>query len=206
MTLGNLYFFVTTLQSFSDFDELALLARDLSLSLLVSLLLSLKAAKVLLVLILLALKPALSVTVLNTGLVDEFVTAATVFNRVLPLQVKLVPLLMQPFEFLGSLVQLNLRGLRLSDFLFELSSFAGDLNGKLLNLKSQLLDLGLISTAELLKGEVVLLLLAGGKSPLLQLLLIPVHLELELVHALVSLEDHVLDVVKSVLLVSNPLL
>jgi len=161
---------------------------------------------VLLVLILLALKPALSVTVLNTSLVDEFVTAATVFDRVLPLQVKLVPLLMQPFEFLGSLVQLNLRGLRLSDFLFELSSFTGDLNGKLLNLKSQLLDLGLISTAELLKGEVVLLLLAGGKSPLLQLLLIPVHLELELVHALVSLEDHVLDVVKSVLLVSNPLL
>jgi len=99
-----------------------------------------------------------------------------------------------------------LRGLCLSDFLLELSCFAGDLNRKLLNLKSELLDLGLISTAELLEGEVVLLLLAGGKSPLLQLLLIPIHLELELVHTLVGLEDHVLDVVESILLVSNPLL
>ena len=104
MTLRDLNIFITTLQSLSDFDKLALLALDLSLSLFVGLLLSLKTAKVLLMLVLLAFEPALSITVLHTSLVNKFITTATVFNGVLPLQVKFVSLLMQPFEFLGSLV------------------------------------------------------------------------------------------------------
>ena len=114
-------------------------------------------------------------------------------------------LLMQPFEFFGGLVKFDLSGLGLSDFLLKFGGLAGDLDGELLNLKGQLFDLGLISTSELLKSKVIFLLLAGSQSPLLKLLLVPVHLELELVHALVGLEDHVLNVVQSVLLVSDSL-
>ena len=160
----------------------------------------------LLVLILFAFKPALGVTVLDTCLVDELITTTTVLNGVLPLQVKLVPLLMESFEFFSGLVKLNLGGLRLRYLLLELISLASDLDSQFLDLKGQLLDLGLISSSELLQGQVVLFLLAGGKSPLLQLLLVPVHLELELVHSLIGLENHVLNVVQTVLLVGNPLL
>ena len=167
MAFRDLDFFVTTLQALPNLDELALFSLDLTFSLLVGFLLTLQPTQVLLVLILLALQPALRITVLDARFVDELVTAATVFNGVLPLQVQLVSLLMQPFEFFRCLVQFNLRGLSLRDLLFELSGFAGDFDGELLNLKRELLDLGLISSAELLKGQVIFLLLAGSKSPLL---------------------------------------
>ena len=157
-------------------------------------------------LILLALQPALGVTVLDTSLIDKLVTATTVLDGVLPLQVKFVSLLMEAFEFFGGLVKFNLGGLSFSDLLLELVSLAGNLDGELFDLEGQLLNLGLISSSEFLKSEVILFLLAGGKSPLLQLLLIPIHLKLELIHALVGLEDHVLDVVESVLLVCDSLL
>ena len=157
-------------------------------------------------LILLALQPALGVTVLDTSLIDKLITATTVLDGVLPLQVKFVSLLMEAFEFFGGLVKFNLGGLSFSDLLLELVSLAGNLDGELFDLEGQLLNLGLISSSEFLKSEVILFLLAGGKSPLLQLLLIPIHLKLELIHALVGLEDHVLDVVESVLLVCDSLL
>ena len=160
----------------------------------------------LLMLILLALQPALGVTVLDTSLIDKLITATTVLDGVLPLQVKFVSLLMEAFEFFGGLVKFNLGGLSFSDLLLELVSLAGNLDGELFDLEGQLLNLGLISSSEFLKSEVILFLLAGGKSPLLQLLLIPIHLKLELIHALVGLEDHVLDVVESVLLVCDSLL
>ena len=185
---------------------MALFRLDLPLRLLVRLLFALQAAQVLLVLVLLALEPALAVTVLDARLVDELVAAPAVLDRVLPLQVQLVPLLVQPFEFFGRLVELDLRGLRLSHLLLELLGLAGHLDRQFLDLQSQLFDLSLISSAELLQGQVVLLFLAGGKCPLLQLLLVPVHLELELVHPLVRLEYHVLNVVQAVLLVGDPLL
>ena len=176
------------------------------LGLLVGLLLSAETTQVLLMLILLALQPALGVTVLDTSLIDKLITATTVLDGVLPLQVKFVSLLMEAFEFFGGLVKFNLGGLSFSDLLLELVSLAGNLDGELFDLEGQLLNLGLISSSEFLKSEVILFLLAGGKSPLLQLLLIPIHLKLELIHALVGLEDHVLDVVESVLLVCDSLL
>ena len=176
------------------------------LGLLVGLLLSAETTQVLLMLILLALQPALGVTVLDTSLIDKLITATTVLDVVLPLQVKFVSLLMEAFEFFGGLVKFNLGGLSFSDLLLELGSLAGNLDGELFDLEGQLLNLGLISSSEFLKSEVILFLLAGGKSPLLQLLLIPIHLKLELIHALVGLEDHVLDVVESVLLVCDSLL
>ncbi len=113
---------------------------------------------------------------------------------------------MQTFEFFSSLVQFDLSGLSLCDFLLELLCFASDFDGKFLDLKSKLLDFSLISTSELFESQVVLFFLAGGESPLLKFLLIPIHLELELVHTLVCLEDHILNVVQTILLVSNPLL
>jgi hypothetical protein len=112
----------------------------------------------------------------------------------------------QSLELFGGLVELDLGSLGLSDLLLEFLRLPRDLDGQLLDVQGQLLDLRLISAAILLKSQVVLLLLPGGESPLLKLLLIPVHLKLELVHLLVRLEDHVLDVVQAVLLVSHALL
>ena len=104
-------------------------------------------------------------------------------------------LLMQAFEFFSSLVQLDLGGLGLCNFLFELFTLAANLNGELFDLKCEFLDLGFVGASVLLEGEVVFLFLPGCKRPLLQFLLIPVHLQLKLVHTLVGFEDHVLNVV-----------
>lgn len=82
----------------------------------------------------------------------------------------------QTSELLSGLVQLNLGGLGLGDLLLELLGLAGDLDGELLDVECELLDLGLVRAPVLLKSQVVLLLLPCSQSPLLQLLLIPVHL------------------------------
>ena len=113
---------------------------------------------------------------------------------------------MESFELFGGLVEFDLGSLSLSDFLLEFSSFAGNFDGQLLNLERQLLDLGLISSSVLLESQVVLFLLSGGKCPLFELFLVPVHLQFELIHLLVGLEDLILDVVEAILLVSDPLL
>lgn len=89
--------------------------------------------------------------------------------------------------------------------MLQLVGFPGHLDGELFDLKSKLFDLCLISSSVLFESQVVLFFLTRGKCPLLKFLLIPVHLEFELVHALVRLEDHVLNVVKPVLLVCNSL-
>ena len=113
---------------------------------------------------------------------------------------------MKSLELLSGLVELDLGSLSLGDLLLELLRLSSDLDGQLLDVQGELLDFGLISTAILLEGQVVLLLLPGSEGPLLELLLIPVHLKLELVHLLVCLEDHVLDVVEAVLLIGHTLL
>lgn len=154
---------------------------------------------------LLVVEVVLGIAVLLTGLVDELVALATVLNGVLPLQIEGVPLGVEAFELLCGLVELDLGGLSLGDLLLELLGLAGHLDGELLDVEGQLLDFGLVGTSVLLEGEVVLFLLSGGEGPLFELLLVPVHLELELVHLLVGLEDHVLDVVEAVLLVGHPL-
>jgi hypothetical protein len=77
-----------------------------------------------------------------------------------------------------------------------------------------LVDAGLLAAGEAEAGgeqaaaqlAVDFVSLDGGERPLLELLLIPVHLKLELVHLLVRLEDHILDVVQAVLLVGHALL
>jgi len=144
--------------------------------------------------------------ILLTSLVDQLVTLSGILDGVLPLKVQLMSLGMKSLELLSGLVELDLSSLSLGDLLLELLRLSSDLDGQLLDVQGQLLDFGLISTAILLEGQVVLLLLSGSEGPLLELLLIPVHLKLELVHLLVCLEDHVLDVVEAVLLVGHTLL
>lgn len=113
---------------------------------------------------------------------------------------------MKTLELFCCLVQLDLCGLRLCNFLLQFIGFAGYFNGEFFYLQSKLFDLSLIRTSVLLQSQVILLLLSGSESPLLKFLLVPIHFKFELVHALIRFEDHVLDVVEAVLLVSNPLL
>jgi len=113
---------------------------------------------------------------------------------------------MHAFELLGGLIELDLCGLSLSDLLLEFLGLACDLDGKFLDVKGEFLDLGLVSPSVLFECEVILFLLSGSECPLFELLLVPVHLKLELIHLFIGLEDHVLDVVETVLLVSDPLL
>ena len=90
--------------------------------------------------------------------------------------------------------------------MFELLRFSCHFDSKFLDVEGQLFDLSLICTAILLESKVILFFLTSGESPLFELLLVPVHLELELIHLLICLEDHVLNVVETILLVGNPLL
>ena len=115
-------------------------------------------------------------------------------------------LLVKAFEFLSRFVELDLGGLGLSHLLLQLLALVADFDGELLNLEGELLDLGFVGTTVLFESKVIFLLLTSGKGPLLELLLVPVHLKFKLIHALVSLENHVLDVVEAVLLVGNTLL
>jgi hypothetical protein len=193
-------------QALTDLSELALLTADVILKLLVVLLLSVELLLVVFQIRLLLVEELLGATVLLTSLVDQLISLSAVVNSVLPLEVQLVTLGMESLELFGGLVELNLGSLSLSNLLFELFGLARHLNGQLLNVEGELLDLGLISTPVLLEGQVVLLLLSCGEGPLLELLLIPVHLQFELVHLLVGLENHVLDVVQAVLLVGHSLL
>ena len=64
------------MERLTDLDKLALFRLDLPFGLFVVLLLSLKTLQVLLVLVLLSLEPALGVTVLHTGFVDELIAAS----------------------------------------------------------------------------------------------------------------------------------
>jgi len=76
LALGGLHVSLFALKGFTDFDQRALFSSDLSLSLFVGLLFSLETAQVLLMLVLLALEPALGVSILHTGLVNELVSTA----------------------------------------------------------------------------------------------------------------------------------
>jgi len=85
-------------------------------------------------------------------------------------------------------------------------SFSGHFNSQLFNVKSELLDFSLISSSVLFQCQVVLLLLSCSQCPLFQLFLVPIHFKLELVHFFISFENHILDIVESILLISHSLL
>jgi hypothetical protein len=73
-------------------------------------------------------------TELFSGFTDEFVPTATVFNGVLPLEVKLVALLVKPLELFSRFVQFNLGSLSLCDFLLKLFAFVTDFDRQFFDL------------------------------------------------------------------------
>ena len=204
--LQRFLFFIRTGERLADLGQLTLLLLNSRFSAAVIFLLALKARLVSLQLGLLVVEVVLVHTESLALVRDQGVAAAGVLNGFLPLEVELMALLVETFEFLGCFVKLDLSGLGFSNLLLQLAALAANLNGELLDLEGELLDLGLVSASVLLESEVVLLLLAGSEGPLFELLLVPVHFQLKLVHLLVGLEDHVLDVVQAVLLVRDPLL
>lgn len=84
---------------------------------------------------------------------------------------------MLPLELLSCLIEFDLGGLGLSDLFFEIGLFPANLDRQLFDLEVEILDLGIILLPVFLEGDVVLLLLLAGNSPLLQLLLVPVQLQ-----------------------------
>jgi len=113
---------------------------------------------------------------------------------------------MKTFELFSGLIKFDLGGLSFRYFLLELLAFVSHFDCEFLDLKSQLLNLGLVSATILFKSQVVFLFLAGSERPLFKLLLVPVHFKFKLVHTLISFEDHILNVVEAVLLVCDALL
>lgn len=71
-----------------------------------------------------------------TGLVDQLIPSPGIFNGFLPLEVKLMTLLVQALELLRCLIELNLCSLSLRYLLLKLSTFVAHLNRQLLNLQS----------------------------------------------------------------------
>jgi hypothetical protein len=140
-----------------------------------------------------------------TFLGDKSITTTGVFNGFLPLEVELVALLMKSFKFFGGFIKLNLGGLGFSDFLLKFAALTSDLDGKFFDLKSELLNFRFVGASVLFQSEIVLFLLASSEGPLFKFLLVPVHFKFELVHPFVGFEDHVLDVVETILLVGNAL-
>mmetsp|Transcript_34864 Transcript_34864/g.85366 ORF Transcript_34864/g.85366 Transcript_34864/m.85366 type:complete len:472 (-) Transcript_34864:396-1811(-) len=119
-------------------------------------------------------------------LLDGLVPPLHRLHRLLPLPHQLLPLVVQAAEILRSLVQLDLRRLRLRHLALQLRLLGVHLLGHLLDGQVQLLDARVVGALVLLQRQVVLLLLPRRQRPLLQLLLIPVHEQLELIQALVA--------------------
>lgn len=124
---------------------------------------------------------------------DLLVAALHGLNRVLPLLDELLPLVVQLPELVGGLVKLDLLGLRLGGLVLDLSLVLLQRLGQLLDLERQLLDLTLVRAPVALERHGVLLLLLSGHGPLLHLILVPIHLQLEAVHLFVALEQERLD-------------
>jgi len=120
---------------------------------------------------------------------DKNFSLVRVIKSILKLKVNLVSLFILSLELLSSFIKFNLSSLGLSNFMLKLLGFPCHLNGKFLDLKGKFLDFSLISSSILFESEVIFFLLPGSEGPLFQFLLVPVHLELVLVHFLISFEN-----------------
>jgi len=206
LALETVFLLAGPSNSLTNFCQMAILTLDSMLRTIVVFFLALQAGFMSLELRFLVVKEVLVNSECLTFLGDKSITTAGVFNGFLPLEIELMALLMKSFEFFGGFVKFNLGGLGFSDFLFKFTALTTHLDGKFFDLKSKLLNLGLVGASILFQCEVVLFLLASGEGPLFKFLLVPVHFKFELVHPFVSFEYHVLDVVETILLVGNPLL
>mmetsp|Transcript_6561 Transcript_6561/g.18354 ORF Transcript_6561/g.18354 Transcript_6561/m.18354 type:complete len:346 (-) Transcript_6561:3-1040(-) len=127
-------------------------------------------------------------------------------HRLLPLVDQPPPVGMELLEQLGRLVHLDLPRLRLRDLVREVLPLRRVLERELLDREREFPDLGVVCAAILFECELVLLLLPRGNGPLFELLLVPVHLEFELVELLVAPHELVGEGVDLVLGVVQDLL
>ena len=102
-------------------------------------------------------------------------------------------------EVVRRFVQHDLRGLHLRHLVLELFLLRRDRLGHALDVQVELLDPHVVRPHVLLQREVVVLLLPGGERPLLQLLLVPVHQQLELVELLRAAVHVLLEAVELLL-------
>ena len=102
---------------------------------------------------------------------------------------------MLSLKLFSRFVQLNLGSLGLGDFFVQLVLFTVDFKGQLLDLKVQLSDFRIIFFVVLLKSYIVFFLLLACNGPLLQFLLIPVQLQLNLLNLFICSENSNLDVI-----------
>mmetsp|Transcript_108945 Transcript_108945/g.347844 ORF Transcript_108945/g.347844 Transcript_108945/m.347844 type:complete len:791 (+) Transcript_108945:412-2784(+) len=144
--------------------------------------------------------------VLLTKPLELFVAPLHTMDGFLPLLDESFTVIVELLEKLSSLVHFNLLGLSLRDQVCELLLLRRILHCELLGGQRQLPDLRVIGSPVLFEGHLVLFFLAFRDRPLLELLLVPVHLQLELIQLLVATEqligvavDLVLGVVKHLL-------
>lgn len=153
-----------------------------------------------------ALEIVLFATVLLTSFFDQDVAKTALLNAVLPAQVKFVAGLMLLLVQFRCLIKFDLLSLSVSDFLLELIADFCYVYGGFFDVSDQLCNLFVIESPVLFKSEIIFFLLSGSEGPLFKFLLVPIHLKFKLVHTFIGFEDHVLDVIQPVLLVSNSLL
>mmetsp|Transcript_97694 Transcript_97694/g.252836 ORF Transcript_97694/g.252836 Transcript_97694/m.252836 type:complete len:762 (+) Transcript_97694:265-2550(+) len=143
--------------------------------------------------------------VLLTELLELVVARLHVLDGLLPLVDKLFPVVVKLAEELSSLVHLDLLCLRLSDLVGQFLPPVRILHRELLDRERELPDLGVVRASVLLQRQLVFLLLPRGDGPLLQLLLVPAHLQLELIELLVPSHELVGKGVDLILLVVHQL-
>ncbi len=132
-------------------------------------------------------------------ILDIVVAAGDDAGHFVPLDEELVPLLVLPFELLGGFVDLDLGGLGLGDLFLEVFLEFAVVEGVFLDLEVELAVFGLILPHVLFEGDVVLLFLFGGQRPLVQLLLVPVHLKLKLLQFFSMFKNLGLDLIEPLL-------
>jgi hypothetical protein len=113
---------------------------------------------------------------------------------------------MKSLELFCSFIKFDLRCLCLSYFFFKFLSFLCNFNSKFLNIQGQFFNLSFISSSIFFHSQVIFFFLSCSKCPLFKFFLIPIHFKLKLIHLLIGFEDHILNIVESILLISNSLL
>ena len=108
-------------------------------------------------------------------------------------------LLMKHVEILRYTIKLCLFRLYVGYHRIQFAPFSVEVVRQLFLAQSQLLDLKLIATLILLEGQLIIALLLCCQRPLLEFLLVPIHLHLEFVQLLVTSEDLVLHIVEPTL-------
>ena len=145
-------------------------------------------------------------TIFFSCIIYYLISFSRILHCFLPLQIQLMSLSMKPFELFCCLIQFYLCCLSFSNLFLKFCCLSSNLNCKFFYIESQFLYFSLICSSILFQCQIILLFLSSCKCPLFQFFLIPVHFKLILIHFLICFEDHILNVIQSILLISYPLL